>query len=165
MTGVAVRRTATPRWVHTLRFMARGRALVSPRAELELDAPLLLGRKTSISAFTQVSTAAGPVEIGARTDIGTGCSILGHPGGLFIGDDCLISPNAVIGAATLDATADEARPTRVGNNVWIGAGAVIMAGAEIAEGVIVSPNSVVSGVVTANAIVQGNPSKIIFTRR
>jgi acetyltransferase-like isoleucine patch superfamily enzyme len=55
--------------------------------------------------------------------------------------------------------------TSVGNNVWIGAGAVILPGAEIADGVIVSPNSVVSGMVAANAIVQGNPAKTIFTRR
>jgi serine acetyltransferase len=88
---------AAPRWVQTLRFMARGGALVSPRAALELGEPLGLGRKTSISAFSLISTREGEVRIGARTDVGTGCCISGHPGGVSIGDDCLISPNVVIG--------------------------------------------------------------------
>jgi serine O-acetyltransferase len=53
----------------------------------------------------------------------------------------------------------------IGNNVWIGAGACILDGATIGSGVIVTPNSVVSAKVADNAIVQGNPSKVIFLRR
>jgi acetyltransferase-like isoleucine patch superfamily enzyme len=153
---------------HTLRHILRSRAMVSPRAEIEAGEALNLGHKTNISAFTLLSTAAGPIEIGARTDVGTGCCILGHPGGIRIGDDCLISPNVVIGSALhpdAGATPAEGRPTRIANNVWIGAGAVVLPGADIADGVIIAPNSVVSGAVAANAIVQGNPGKVIFTRR
>lgn len=158
---------AAPRWMHTLRFMARDGALVSPRAVLEPGEPLALGRKTSISAFCLISTRDGAVRIGAHTDVGTGCCISGHPGGVSIGDDCLISPNVVIGGPAHEPAENEIglRGTVIGNNVWIGAGAVILPGTEIADGVIVSPNSVVSGAVAANAIVQGNPGKIIFTRR
>jgi acetyltransferase-like isoleucine patch superfamily enzyme len=153
---------------HTLRHMLRSRALVSPRAEIEAGEALNLGHKTNISAFTLISTARGPVEIGARTDVGTGCCILGHPGGIRIGDDCLISPNVVIGGAlheALDPARADGAPTRIGDNVWIGSGAVVLPGTEIADGVIIAPNSVVSGKVATNAIVQGNPGKVIFTRR
>jgi acetyltransferase-like isoleucine patch superfamily enzyme len=167
-TGRAVRMRIPGALRHTLRHLLRSRAMVSPRAEIELGEPLNLGRQTNISAFTLISTADGPVEIGARTDVGTGCCILGHPGGIRIGDDCLISPNVVIGGA-VHAEAGQAQPaatpTRIADNVWIGAGAVVLPGADIAGGVIVAPNSVVSGTVAANAIVQGNPGKIIFTRR
>ncbi|MGG5887081.1 acyltransferase [Falsiroseomonas sp. HC035] len=153
---------------HTLQHMLRTGALVSPRAEIEAGEPLGLGRKTNISAFTLISTARGPVAIGERTDVGTGCCILGHPGGIQIGDDCLISPNVVIGGAlhaALETTSADSATTRIGNNVWIGSGAVVLPGAEIADGVIIAPNSVVSGSVGPNAIVQGNPGKVIFTRR
>jgi acetyltransferase-like isoleucine patch superfamily enzyme len=56
-------------------------------------------------------------------------------------------------------------PIRIGNNVWIGVGSVILDNAEIGDGVIVTPNSVVSGRIPANAIVQGNPAKTVFIRR
>jgi acetyltransferase-like isoleucine patch superfamily enzyme len=55
--------------------------------------------------------------------------------------------------------------TRIGNNVWIGAGASILDGVVIGNGVIITPNSMVSSRVPDNAIVQGNPAKVIFTRR
>ena len=41
----------------------------------------------------------------------------------------------------------------------------ILDGSEIGDGVIIAPNSVVSARIPDNAIVQGNPAKIIFTRR
>jgi virginiamycin A acetyltransferase len=42
---------------------------------------------------------------------------------------------------------------------------VILDGAEVGKGVIVSASSVVSGKVPDNAIVQGNPARVIFVRR
>jgi virginiamycin A acetyltransferase len=42
---------------------------------------------------------------------------------------------------------------------------VVLDGADIGDNVIVSAGSVVSGAVKPNAIVLGNPAKVIFTRR
>ncbi len=156
----------------TARHLMRSRALVSLRVEVvDPGRRLSIGRKSSVSAFVRISTAAGAVRIGARTDVGAGCCIDGHAGGVAIGDDCLISPNVVIGGPGAPDQGDAggsdagAAGTRIGDNVWIGAGAVVLPGAAIADGVIVSPNSVVGGAVPANAIVQGNPGKVILTRR
>jgi acetyltransferase-like isoleucine patch superfamily enzyme len=55
--------------------------------------------------------------------------------------------------------------SRIGHRVWIGANSVVLGGADIGDNVIVSAGSVVSGSVKANAIVMGNPAKVIFTRR
>ena len=54
---------------------------------------------------------------------------------------------------------------RIGDNVWIASGCVVLDGAEIGSGTIVTPNTVVSGRVPENSVVQGNPAKVIFTRR
>ena len=54
---------------------------------------------------------------------------------------------------------------RIGDNVWIGAGAVVMDGARIESGAIIAPNSVVAGKVPKDVIVQGNPARVVFTRR
>ena len=53
----------------------------------------------------------------------------------------------------------------IGDNVWIGSGCAILDGATIRSGAIITPNSVVSSKIPENAIAQGNPAKVIFTRR
>lgn len=169
----ALQRFLMPRLLGTLYYIIKSRAFVSSRAEVDIGANLILGRKASVSAFAKIKAPA-PVRIGARTDIGSGCFIGGGSAGIEIGDDCLISPNvSIIGVNyrydRTDMTFHEqgrvSKGVRIGNNVWLGAGAVILDGAQLGNGVIVAPNSVVSGKVPDNAIIQGNPGKVIFTRR
>ena len=52
----------------------------------------------------------------------------------------------------------------IGNDVWIGVGAVILAGARIGTGCVIGANAVVSGHVPDYAIVAGNPGRIIRKR-
>jgi virginiamycin A acetyltransferase len=52
----------------------------------------------------------------------------------------------------------------IGNDVWIGESANIMAGVKIGNGAVIAANSVVTKDVPAYAIVAGNPAKIIKTR-
>lgn len=173
--GVALRRFLLPRSLGTLYFLLRYRALVSPRAEVDLTARLTIGRKSNIGSFVKLKASEGPVSIGARTDIGCGCFIGGYSHGIHIGDDCLISPNVSICGVNyrydrLDVSFREqghvsVGATVIGNNVWVGTGAVILDGATIGDGAIIAPNSVVSGAIAANAIVRGDPARMVFTRR
>lgn len=50
---------------------------------------------------------------------------------------------------------------KIGNRVFIGAGAVILPGVEIGEGSIVGANAVVSRNVPAGSIVAGNPARVV----
>jgi acetyltransferase-like isoleucine patch superfamily enzyme len=54
---------------------------------------------------------------------------------------------------------------RIGHRVWIGANAVVLDGAELGDDCIVSAGSIVSGSIPPRSIVQGNPARVIFTRR
>lgn len=54
--------------------------------------------------------------------------------------------------------------TVVGNDVWIGARALIMSGVNIGNGAVVAAGSVVTKDVPPYAIVGGNPAKIIRYR-
>ena len=56
------------------------------------------------------------------------------------------------------------RDTVIGNDVWLGDGAVILPGARIGSGVIVGANAVVGGEVPDYAIVAGNPGRVIRRR-
>ena len=144
------------------------------RSEVEFSPNLKIGRKTNIGAFAKIKADQGPLVIGERVDIAAGCQILPGEAGVTIGDDCLIGSHAVIIGVNyaydrLDVPIrmqkGQSKGVVIGNNVWIGAGACILDGATIGNGAIITPNSVVSGNVSDNAIVQGNPSKVIFVRR
>jgi virginiamycin A acetyltransferase len=55
---------------------------------------------------------------------------------------------------------DPGPDTSVGNDVWIGQGAIILPGARIGNGVIVAAGAVVGGQIPDYAIVRGNPAQI-----
>jgi acetyltransferase-like isoleucine patch superfamily enzyme len=147
---------------------------VSPRAELEWSPNLALGRGVTISSFCKVKSSGGPLSIGAGTQVAPFCFITSHPGGVQIGRDCLIGPSATLAGNSyryddLDTPIrlqdQVSRGITIGDNVWIAAGCVVLDGAQIGSGSIVTPNSVVSGRIAPNSVLQGNPAKVIFTRR
>lgn len=55
------------------------------------------------------------------------------------------------------------KETSIGDNVFIGWGATILAGTRIGENVIIGANSVVSGNIDSNSVYAGNPAKKIMT--
>ncbi|HEX9941394.1 MAG TPA: acyltransferase [Thermoanaerobaculia bacterium] len=173
--GTALRRVLTPGFVVTVHAYFRYGCFVSPRAEVEITPNLRIGRKSVIGSFTKLKATDGPLRIGSNVEIATGCLIGSHAAGLEIGDDCLIGPNvSIIGnnysydRLDVPIRLQEKVSTtgvRIGDNVWIGAGCVILDGADIGSGSILAPNSVVAGPLPANSIALGNPAKVIFTRR
>jgi acetyltransferase-like isoleucine patch superfamily enzyme len=173
--GTVLRRFLVPGFVVTLRAWLRFRCFVSPRAEVEITPHLKIGRGSVIGSFTKVKATDGPLAIGAHVEIATGCVLTSHTRGVEIGDDCLIGPNvSIIGNNYRYDRLDvpirlqekvSAKGIRVGRDVWIGAGCVLLDGADVGSGAILAPNSVVSGPVPEGAVVQGNPGKVIFTRR
>jgi acetyltransferase-like isoleucine patch superfamily enzyme len=55
-------------------------------------------------------------------------------------------------------------PVVIGNDVWVGAGAIILSGVSIGDGAIVAAGAVVTKDVPPYAIVGGNPAKLIRYR-
>jgi len=169
-----VQRFLLPGFVISIVYAARFRAMVSPRAEVELSPLLKLGKGTQISSFTKIKASDGPLTIGARVSIGSGCFIHAGQAGVSIGDDSLISPNvSIVGSnyrydrldIPIQQQGESSKGVAIGNDVWIGVGCAILDGARISDHAIVAPNAVVSGRVAENVIVAGNPAKPIFTRR
>jgi len=62
------------------------------------------------------------------------------------------------------ARRDLTRVTRVGNDVWIGHGAIITAGVTVGDGAVIGANAVVTKDVEPYAIVAGVPAKLIRYR-
>lgn len=158
----------------TLITWFRSRAFISPRAEVELSPQLSIGRKTQVSSFTKVKVGGGPLRIGQRCSIATGCFIGSGESGTYIGDDCLIGANCTIVSSSyryddLDIPFAEqghqSKGTVIGNNVLIGSNCVIVDGAKIEDNVMIGAQSLVTGKIPRNSVAQGNPAKVLFTRR
>lgn len=167
-------RFATPPSIVSLIYWLRWRAKVSPRAEVELTSNITFGEGCVVSSFSKIKASAGPLRLGNRVEIATHCFVAAETGGIVIGDDTMIGPLAAIVGNNyrydrLDIPIREqpkiSKGIRIGKGVWIGTGAVVLDGAEIGDNVIVTPASVVSRRVPDNAVVQGNPAQVIFTRR
>lgn len=89
-------------------------------------------------------------------------------GGVSFGDSVFIGPNCCFTTAehAIDpemrkAGVEIAKPIKVGNNVWIGAGCTILAGVEIGDNSIIGAGSVVTKSIPSNVIAVGVPCKVL----
>lgn len=172
--GKLIQRFLVPSFVVTLIYLLRYRCKVSPRAEVDLTPRLRIGEGSRVSSFVKIKAADGDLTIGRHVDIGTGCFISADEGGVTIGDHSMISPNVCIVGndyrydrldVPISRQGKTSRGIRIGRDVWIGAGCIVVDGADIADHCIVTPNSVVSGKLAAGTVAQGLPARSLFVRR
>jgi maltose O-acetyltransferase len=113
------------------------------------------------------------VVIGHRSGLGLS-AWLSTRGGLTIGNDVMIGPEVMIFTTNhrtdrLDLPMREQgatdEPVVIGDDVWIGARAILLPGIRIGSGAIIAAGSVVTRDVPAGAIVGGNPARLIRLRR
>ncbi|MCW8000049.1 maltose acetyltransferase, partial [Clostridium sp. cpc1] len=52
-------------------------------------------------------------------------------------------------------------PVIIGNNVWIGGGAIIMPGVKIGDNVVIGAGSVVIKNIPSNRVAYGNPCRVV----
>ena len=84
------------------------------------------------------------------------------------GDHVFIAPNCTITTAehAIDPQMRKegieiAKPVTIGNNVWIGAGSIILAGVTIGDNSVIGAGSVVKKDIPANVIAVGVPCKVL----
>lgn len=132
-----------------------------------------LGDRTGVRLGVVMMPAGGFIAVGPDTTINHYCVLHGG-NGLQIGQGCLIAPRVSIFAAN-HAFRDRSAPiraqgmtskggVRIGDDVWIGTGAVILDGVEIGEGAVIAAGSVVTRSVAPMSIVAGNPAGEIGRR-
>ncbi|EPE07929.1 maltose o-acetyltransferase [Ophiostoma piceae UAMH 11346] len=94
------------------------------------------------------------VKIGASTFINYGCSILDTPVA-----DVTIGENSADGTAQPLTSYGVA--VTVGNNVWVGAGAIILGGVTVGDRCVIGAGSVVTRDIPADSLAVGNPAKVV----
>jgi len=80
--------------------------------------------------------------------------------GVQIGENCIIYQNVTIGAKNQEDTDNNVYP-KIGNNVLISASAIVIGNVSIGNNVIIGAAILVNKDIPDNAIVVGNPAKII----
>lgn len=124
----------------------------------------------AILSNSQNITAGARLHLGAHSALWAGPSARGR---IVLGDDVAIGPRAFVTAANYRF--NDGAPVRsnamneaeiiLGNDVWVGVAAIILAGSRIGEGAIVGAGAVVRGEVAPYTIVSGNPAVLVGYRR
>lgn len=119
----------------------------------------------------------GPYKDGPRIIIGNNCFIgnsceFNISRGISIGDHCLIASGTKfvdhnhgmsLGTPMALQKCTEAE-IEIGNDVWIGANCIVLAGVKIGEGAIIAANAVVNRDVPPLTIFGGIPARLIRSR-
>jgi len=162
-----------------LRLKAVGARLAAPRllaggidvrrgASNRGAGSVALGDGAWIERGVVLHAYGGSIRIGRDAFLGPHTVIYGH-GGVEIGDACLIamhcrilSSNHTVAPVGTDIRSqpDELRPTRLGRDVWLGAGVTVLGGVTIGDGCIVGAGAVVTKDLPAGAIAFGAPAVV-----
>ncbi len=107
------------------------------------------------------------IEVGEDFFANYGCIIL-DVNKVKIGKNCMLAPNVGIYSATHPIRAEEryngvelGYPITIGDNCWIGGGAVICPNVTLGNNVVVGAGSVVTKSFGDNVVIAGNPAKVI----
>lgn len=117
------------------------------------------------------------IYFGNNCEVNMNCTFL-DDNRIVIGDNALIAPNVQIYTAFHPHHAEDrfglpqedgsfafcrtqTAPVIIGDNVWIGGGAIILPGVTIGDNVVIGAGSVVTGDIPDNVIAYGSPCRVM----
>lgn len=109
------------------------------------------------------------ISIGARTFVNYNLTAL-DVARITIGEDCQIGPNVQLLTPTHPLEPkprrdklEAARPVTIGDNVWLGGGAIVCPGVTIGDNAVIGAGAVVTKDVPADVVAVGNPARPVRT--
>ena len=166
-------RDARPRWYIRLLapfYQRRGRGS-KIYWSVRMDTPpyrnFSLGKRSVIESYACINNAVGDVVIGDNTRIGLHCTVIGPA---TIGSNVNLAQGITVTALNhifadtnrrIDEQGVSTSPVSIGDDVWIGANAVILPGVTIGTHAVVAAGAVVPKDVPDYCLVAGIPAKVI----
>jgi acetyltransferase-like isoleucine patch superfamily enzyme len=152
-----------------------------------------IGRRTQIHIQAALERRGGTIVIGSKCEIHQGAKLLAYGGTIRIGDDCSINPDCILyghgglvignhvriaaGCVLIPANhvfdapdrlirdqGETRKGIKIGNDVWLGANAIVLDGVEIAEGCVIGAGAVVTKTTEPYGIYVGNPARFLRRR-
>lgn len=149
--------------------------VVESFAELIVDSPdssIDIGYITYLHSYCRVKTFKGWIKIGSYCTINRFTILAGH-GGLEIGNNVLISPHVIINPQNhifedpnipIWKQGISTQGIKIEDDIWIGAGAIILDGVTIGRGSVIGAGAVVTKDIPPYSIVVGVPARVIKKR-
>jgi maltose O-acetyltransferase len=136
------------------------------RARVVLAALLgSLGEDATVRAPLRVDYGAN-LSVGPRTFVNYGLVAL-DVAAITIGADCQIGPNVQlltayhpVEAEPRRAKLEAAAPITIGDNVWLGGGAIVLPGVTIGDDTVVGAGAVVTKDLPPGVVAVGNPARV-----
>lgn len=116
------------------------------------------------------------IYFGNNCEVNMNCTFL-DDNEIIIGDNALIAPNVQIYTAFHPTNSKDrfgektddgfsfcktiTAPVKIGNDVWIGGGSIILPGVTIGDNVTIGAGSVVTKSIPSNTIAYGNPCRVV----
>jgi acetyltransferase-like isoleucine patch superfamily enzyme len=131
-----------------------------------------VGDDTFLHSFSTLAAYGGSIRIGSHCSLNP-YSILYGLGGLEIGNYVRMAAHVVVIPAQhiindphtpIHFHGSTYKGVKIGNDVWIGAGAVILDGVTIGDGVVIGAGAIVTQDIPEYTIAVGMPAKPIKSR-
>lgn len=132
------------------RFRCIGRDCRLDKSLFVFPGRVTLGNRCYVGRYSYLD---GDITIGDHTMLASSVAIVG-------GDHAFDQRDVLM----IDSSREHWKPTRIGCDVWIGHGAIILNGVTIGDGAVVAAGSVVVRDVPPYAVVAGNPARLIRSR-
>lgn len=131
-----------------------------------------IGNGSLIREGAILQTYGGNITIGKNSAVNPYCILQGN-GNITIGNSSLLAAGVKMFSANhvfsdekklIQTQGETKKGIKIGDDVWIGAGCIILDGVTIGDGAIIAAGAVVSKSIPNKAVVAGVPAKIIKYR-
>lgn len=133
-----------------------------------------LEAEVSFGLDNYLNASGGTIVIGSRTSFNHGVQLNAAVGGkIIIGSNCLVGPNVIFRTAShryrdkrvlIRDQGHDIGDIVLGNDVWIGAGAILLGGISIGNGAVIGAGSVVTRNIPEFSVAVGVPARVIKER-
>lgn len=139
---------------------------------LNIGEQCVIGERSIIQCTGGLSNIGKGIKIGDRTTFNNDC-FFGCAGGIEIGNDVVAGQYVRFHAENhnyddmdllIKYQGVTHRGIKIGNNCWIGSGAVFLDGSELGDGCVVAANAVVAKKFPDNVVIAGVPAQVIKER-
>jgi acetyltransferase-like isoleucine patch superfamily enzyme len=136
--------------------------------------PVELGDRVHLNRDTVVQTGdGGSVRIGADSHLQARCQLSAYLAPIELGHNVQVAPNCAFYSYDHGTDAEVPMqdqplrtrgPIRIGNDVWLGVGAIVLSGVTIGDGAVIGAGAVVTADVPDNGIAVGVPARVVGIR-